>query len=231
MPLDIETMHRWVTDYGPLAVGVGSSLDNTGVPIFFVVGLAAAEAAKVRPEAMWLAAFIGSVVGDMGTYCIGRYFLTKDRMLNDSIGQRMAPMIHAGEKSIGRWGIWALVFGRFVPYVGKVLPLLAGSYRMSWVSTTVSVIVGSFSSDRLFLRLCRGRASGRHRARFEAESNFTGPGRSSSRRPWWYNSVLKARGQIDSRCSSRVLPGPGFGSRTDDSQGQMPQVWSRGRPH
>jgi membrane protein DedA with SNARE-associated domain len=199
MPLDIETMHRWVTDYGPLAVGVGSSMDNTGVPIFFVVGLAAAEAAKVRPEAMWVAAFLGSIAGDMGTYCIGRYFLTKDRILNDAIGQRMAPMIHAGQDSIGRWGIWTLVFGRFVPYVGKVLPLLAGSYRMSWVSTTVSVIVGSFLLTGFFYVFAEAAllvVTG-HASKLKAVSLVLGAATVGGL--WWYNSMLKARGQIDSR--------------------------------
>jgi membrane protein DedA with SNARE-associated domain len=199
MALDVETMRRWVMDFGPLAVGVGSTLDNTGVPIFFVVGLAAAEAAQVRPGAMWVAAFIGSIVGDLGTYCIGRYFLTKDRILEGPIGQRMAPMIHQGERTIGRWGVLSIVLGRFIPYVGKVLPLVAGSYRMSWLSVSASVVVGSLLLTGFFyifaeaaLEIVTG-----HATTLKAVSLALGAATVGVL--WWYNSVLKARGQAGSR--------------------------------
>jgi membrane protein DedA with SNARE-associated domain len=144
MALDIESVKQWVESYGPPAVGVGSMMDNTGVPIFFVVGLAMARAVQVHPGAMWLAAFLGSVVGDLGTYAIGRYYLTKEKLLLNPLGQRMGPMLRAGERTIGRWGPWSIVFGRFLPYIGKVLPMLAGSYLVSWPVATLSVIAGSF---------------------------------------------------------------------------------------
>jgi membrane-associated protein len=145
MALEYEQVKGWVESYGPAAVGVGSTLDNTGVPIFFVAGMAAAVSLKVPIEAMWLAAFVGSVAGDLATYAIGRYVLTKDKLVAGFLGQnlRMEPTLHAGERVIGKWGPLAIVFGRFIPYVGKVLPFLAGSYRIGWIAATVSVVIGS----------------------------------------------------------------------------------------
>jgi membrane-associated protein len=145
MALEYEQVKGWVESYGPAAVGLGSTLDNTGVPVFFVAGMAAAVSLKVPIEAMWAAAFLGSVVGDLATYAIGRYVLTKDKLVAGFLGQnlRMGPTLHAGERVMGRWGPLAIVFGRFVPYVGKVLPFLAGSYRVGWVAATISVVIGS----------------------------------------------------------------------------------------
>jgi membrane-associated protein len=145
MALEFEQVKGWVEAYGPAAVGVGSTLDNTGVPIFFVAGMAAAVTLKIPIEAMWVAAFLGSVVGDPATYAIGRYVLTKDKLVGGFLGQnlRMGPTLHAGERVIGKWGPIAIVFGRFIPYVGKILPFLAGSYRVGWIAATVSVVIGS----------------------------------------------------------------------------------------
>ncbi len=152
MALEYEQVKAWVESYGPAAVGIGSTLDNTGVPIFFVAGLAAAVSLKVPIEAMWVAAFLGSVVGDLGTYAIGRYYLTKQNLVSGFLGQglKMGPTLHAGERVMRKWGPVSIIFGRFIPYVGKVLPLLAGSYRMGWLAASLSVVFGSFLLTGLY---------------------------------------------------------------------------------
>lgn len=143
--MDLERVQQMVTDYGPGAVGVGSTLDNTGVPIFFVIGMGVALASKTTAvlHAMLIAAIVGSIAGDLAVYAIGRYFLTKERILMGNIGKSFQPIIDAGENMMRRWGILTVVFGRFVPYVGKITPFLAGSYRMSWLKASLSVTVGS----------------------------------------------------------------------------------------
>ncbi len=154
MALQFEQVKGWVEAYGPAVVGLGSTLDNTGVPIFYVAGIAAAIGVKARASlgAIWVAAFLGSVVGDLTIYAIGRYRLTKDQLAAGFLGQGlgMGPALHAGERLVSKWGPVSIVFGRFVPYVGKVLPLLAGSYRMSWLAATSSIVVGSFLLTGLY---------------------------------------------------------------------------------
>ena len=141
--MQLEPVREWVANWGPLAVGVGSTFDNTGVPIFFVVGMAVAHEVGVPPETMLVAAFVGSVVGDLVVYTIGRYFLTKDRIAAGRIGQRFKPILDAGQRTVHRWGFLSVLLGRFIPYVGKVTPFLAGSYNMSWPGAVISVGVGS----------------------------------------------------------------------------------------
>jgi membrane protein DedA with SNARE-associated domain len=142
--MDMETIQHLVTTYGPFAVGLGSTLDNTGVPIFFVVGMGMAHALGLSPKLLLVAAILGSVLGDLGTYAIGRYVLTKDRLMQNPIGHGFKPVLDAGAQAMKRWGSLVIVFGRFVPYLGKVTPLLAGSYGMGWPITVVSVTVGTF---------------------------------------------------------------------------------------
>ncbi len=146
MALEFEQVKHWVEILGPTVVGIGSTIDNTGVPIFYVAGMAVAFGVKAgtRPEWMWLAAFLGSVVGDLGVYAGGRYVLTKDKLLAGRLGQQMGPTLLAGERIVKKWGALSVIFGRFVPYVGKVLPFLAGSYGMSWLTATLAVVSGSF---------------------------------------------------------------------------------------
>ena len=149
--MDIEQVQHLVKMYGPYAVGAGSMLDNTGVPIFFVVGMGTAHALGISSKLLLMSAVLGSIIGDLGTYAIGRYFLTKDRILISGIGDYIRPLLEIGEKAMYRWGgICTLIFGRFIPYAGKVTPLLAGSYQMSWLRAVLSVCVGSVMLMGLF---------------------------------------------------------------------------------
>ncbi|MCH8829017.1 MAG: VTT domain-containing protein [Planctomycetes bacterium] len=141
--MELQEVQQYVEDWGPLAVGFGSLLDNTGVPIFFVAGMAAAGALDIPREALFIAAVIGSIAGDMLVYVIGRYYLTKERILAGTFGEMFQPVINVGERAMQRWGLWSLLLGRFIPYVGKIIPLLAGSYQLSWVRTWIAVTAGS----------------------------------------------------------------------------------------
>jgi membrane protein DedA with SNARE-associated domain len=149
--MDIEQVQHLVKMYGPFAVGLGSMLDNTGVPIFFVVGMGMTHSLGISSKLLLMTAVLGSVVGDLGTYAIGRYFLTRDRILLSSIGNNIKPLLEIGDKAMRQWGgVCTLIFGRFIPYVGKVTPLLAGSYQMNWLRAVLSVCIGSVLLMGLF---------------------------------------------------------------------------------
>jgi membrane protein DedA with SNARE-associated domain len=191
--MELETVQELVRDYGPLAVGVGSTLDNTGVPIFFIAGLAAGAVLDVRPEAMFVASLLGSIAGDIGVYVIGRYFLTKERILEGRIGQGFRPILEAGEKVMHRWGFWSIIFGRFVPYLGKVLPFVAGAYGMRWLQAGASICLGSvllmgffFVYSDLAFDLVREQGSA-----VKAVSLAIGTGCLAAM--WWANRVLSCR--------------------------------------
>lgn len=141
--MNLEHVREYVEAYGAVAVGLGTTMDNTGVPIFFVVGMGLAYSLEVPAQAMLVAALLGSVAGDLVVFAIGKYFLTRDRLLAGTIGSYCKPVLLAGDRAMLRWGILAIVLGRFVPYIGKIIPFLAGSYNISWPRALVSISVGS----------------------------------------------------------------------------------------
>jgi membrane protein DedA with SNARE-associated domain len=206
--MDLEQTRGLVESYGPIAVGIGSTLDNTGVPIFFVAGLvvAAASDAQSSATAMLAAAVVGSVVGDLGVYAIGRYFLTKERMLQGLLGQSFRPVLEAGDKAMRRWGFWSLLFGRFIPYVGKIIPFLAGSYRTPWWKAVLSVCLGSV----MLMSLCYWFEEGVIAMVTEGASTI----RSISSTIgililfglWWFNRELQQRAQMAALASADEPP-------------------------
>ncbi len=213
--MDPEQIKQYVEDYGPWAVGVGSMLDNTGVPIFFVLGMAAAGSLNVAPELLFVAAVIGSILGDLGVYVIGRYYLTKDRILAGAFGETFRPVIGVGERVMQRWGLWSLLLGRFIPYVGKIIPLLAGSYRVSWLRAMISIVLGSLLLIGVFYlyadtatELVKGEVSTIKRVSVAIGTLcFAGL--------WWMNHRLKKQNEQPAR-KSRYADSPTANDDADD---------------
>ncbi|GAB4150749.1 MAG: VTT domain-containing protein [Planctomycetaceae bacterium] len=201
--MDPDQIKLYVENYGPWAVGIGSTLDNTGLPIFFVLGMAAAASLEIPREILFVAAVIGSIVGDVGVYVIGRYFLTKERILSGNFGEMFQPVINVGERVMHRWGLWSLILGRFIPYVGKIIPVLAGSYRLSWMRTVISISLGSMLLIGLFyayadgaIDLVAGEASTIKRVSMAIGTVFLVS-------LWWLNQKLKKETESSNPRKSR----------------------------
>ena len=192
--MEFEEVQKLVESYGPLAVGLGSTLDNTGVPIFFVAGMVTAGALEVPIEAMLVAAFLGSIVGDVAVYVIGRYFLTKDRILAGRFGRSFQPVLDAGEKTMRRWGFLSVLFGRFIPYVGKVTPFLAGSYKTAWLLAISAIALGSALLMGLYYLLGKTAIDLVQEGSSTIKSVSLAIGLGCIAGLWWLNRVLQQRG-------------------------------------
>lgn len=139
----IEQAQHLVSAYGAYAVLAGTFFENTGVPLIFIAGLSLAHSLSLPAEMMLLTAICGSTLGDIAFYMVGRYWLTRKRLMASWFGRRAAPLLHVSDRVMRRWGVLAVVFGRFIPYAGKAVPFLAGSLRMRWVLTVPAIIVGN----------------------------------------------------------------------------------------
>jgi membrane protein DedA with SNARE-associated domain len=223
--MNLEHARSLVESYGPVAVGIGSTLDNTGVPIFFVAGLVAAAATGAQSSnlvAMFAAAILGSIIGDLVVYAIGRYVLTKERILSGSFGQSFRPVMEAGDKFMARWGFWSIVFGRFVPYVGKVIPVLAGSYKRSWWQVVPAVCLGTvmlmglcFGLEDTVVAMVMGGASGFRSFSLTVGMLFLFG-------LWWYNRKLQSRALAEMKAKAEA-------GSAEDPAGQLPAKRSRYR--
>jgi membrane protein DedA with SNARE-associated domain len=98
---------------------------------------------------LWLSATAGAIVGDLVTYGIGRYFK------NDA--QRVWPLsrrpelLTTGRKLIDRWGILAILGGKFLGFMRPFLPITAGIMEMNFVIFLFASVLSSLAWSGVFL--------------------------------------------------------------------------------
>ncbi len=98
---------------------------------------------------LWLSATVGAIIGDLVTYGIGRYF--KDE------AQRVWPLSHRpellnkGRALIDRWGILAILGGKFLGFMRPFLPIAAGVMEMNFIVFCVASVVSSLAWSGVFL--------------------------------------------------------------------------------
>lgn len=77
---------------------------------------------------VFLACYLGAVIGDTTSYFLGRHF--KDPILNIPQLQQYHPLILQAEKYFQRFGFLSLAIGRFIGPLRPILPFFAGSLKM-----------------------------------------------------------------------------------------------------
>ena len=95
-----------------LLVAVGAGMDSTDL--------------KFWP--LWLGAAGGAALGDWVSYEVGRYF--EDRAHNVWPLNRYQQLIAKGEAFTRKYGVWAIILGRFFGPARAFVPLAAGVFEM-----------------------------------------------------------------------------------------------------
>lgn len=155
-------MTEWVVDVverlGAVGVGLLIFLENVLPPIPSEVILPfagfTAEQGKLNAVAAWVAATIGSLAGALVLYAIGA-FIGEDR-LRELAQKRW--FVFFGEKDFDRgltffdrFGVWVVLFGRFIPLVRSIVSVPAGLDRMPLVRFTVLTAIGSGIWNAVFI--------------------------------------------------------------------------------
>ena len=123
-----------------LIVGLVVGVESLGIPLPGEIVLVSAallashHEVAVDPVAVGAAAIVGAVVGDSIGYLIGRRF---GLPLFDRLGRRFPKHfgprhVALAERIFGRWGTWAVFFGRFVALLRIFAGPLAGALRMHY---------------------------------------------------------------------------------------------------
>lgn len=107
--------------------------------LFGVGGLIGAAGIAFWP--IWLAAVIGAVLGDWVSYWLGYHY-------QHSIAEiwplsRHAGLLARGERLFRRWGVFAILVGRFFGPLRSVVPLVAGVCRMSALPFQIANVVSA----------------------------------------------------------------------------------------
>ena len=115
----------------------------TGDSLVFAAGLVSASLAG---ESIWVMAIgvgIAAWLGDQVGYALGRHFgrpyLEKRR------GRWIQTGISKSEAFYGRWGWWAMVIGRFMPWARVFVPVVAGIARMNYYKFFSANLVGALA--------------------------------------------------------------------------------------
>ena len=138
----MHLIEAWLATLPPvsiyLLVGAVIWVESMGVPLPGEIALVSAAllaiTGVVDPLLVALAATIGAIAGDSVGYMIGR---RGGRPLLERLGRRFPKHLGPGhlaqaERLFGRWGVWAVFFGRFVALLRILAGPLAGALQVPY---------------------------------------------------------------------------------------------------
>ncbi len=150
----------WLEGFPPmviyLIVGLIIGLESMGIPLPGEITLVSASLLSVKgigsPWGVAIAASAGAIIGDSIGYAFGK---RGGRPLLNRLGKRFPK--HLGEEQIaraegmfGRWGTWAVFFGRFIALLRILAGPMAGAlkvpYRKFLVANAAGGLVWAFGT-------------------------------------------------------------------------------------
>ena len=147
--MDWETINQYVLDYGYLAVAVGTLIDQSGLQSFVVAG---AVVAQLQPNfnlyGVILAGACGSLSSDLLLWSVGRWRAKwLDRFVRSDKGRMRLSVLEDGMR---RYAFPLLVFGRFMPWVGRFVPAAAGLRRVPFLKVLLFSVIGAVTSSTMY---------------------------------------------------------------------------------
>ncbi len=126
---ELEAAGTWVVGtFGIWGIGIGCLMtDLFTLPIPPDAYLLAGVAAHTEPWVVISAATLGSMIGGIGSYFIGRYFGTKRFAI-----RLVAPFKAKGTAYINRFGTGAVILAALTPLPFSILCILSGMMGMAF---------------------------------------------------------------------------------------------------
>ena len=113
----------------------------TGDSLVFAAGLVAASMSGLN---IWVMAFgvgVSAWLGDQIAFTLGRHFGRP--YLDKRKGKWIKTAISKSESFYSKWGWWAVVIGRFMPWARVFVPIIAGVAKMNYYKFFSSNLVGA----------------------------------------------------------------------------------------
>lgn len=126
----------------------GLSLLVPSSPLFLGIG-AVHSAAGGSFWNLWLAASAGAVAGDCLVYGLARHY--KDGIQNIPMFRRQYEWRKRGHEIFAKWGVFAVVGGKFLGFMRPFVPAMAGILNMPFHHFLPASIVSSLAWAGAFL--------------------------------------------------------------------------------
>ena len=113
----------------------------TGDSLVFAAGLVAASMSGLNIWVMAIGVGISAWLGDQIAFTLGRHFGRP--YLDKRKGKWIKTAITKSESFYSKWGWWAVVIGRFMPWARVFVPIIAGVAKMNYCKFFSSNLVGA----------------------------------------------------------------------------------------
>jgi membrane protein DedA with SNARE-associated domain/rhodanese-related sulfurtransferase len=137
-----------IARHGLMLVFANVLLEQAGVPVPAVPALVLSGAlvaeGRMSGAGLMAAAVAGCIISDTLWYFAGRRYGLRVLRLLCKISLSPDSCVRQTEDKYGRWGVLALVFGKFIPGVSTIAPPLAGAMKIGWGRFTFFSVLGSF---------------------------------------------------------------------------------------
>ncbi|HET7764664.1 MAG TPA: DedA family protein/thiosulfate sulfurtransferase GlpE [Burkholderiales bacterium] len=131
-------MTHLITQYGLALIFANVLLEQVGLPIPAIPTLIVAGALAVQGElsawAIFGAAFLACMIGDLVWYLAGRRYGRRVMALLCRMSLSPDSCVRQTEVRFERWGGLTLVLSKFIPGLSTIAPPLAGAMRLGWPS-------------------------------------------------------------------------------------------------
>lgn len=146
--MDIEGYIHAYQEVGIGLLFVGSIVDHTGIPVPTIVAVAFVDDLGISVVQAIMIGFAGGLVGDMLLLVFGRYILAK-AFTSKSFGKRL----RSSSKFLSKSPRLAISLGRFIPGVGKLLPVAAAAEQYPSASFVAYSAAGGLAHILLYAYL------------------------------------------------------------------------------
>ncbi|CAB4577270.1 unannotated protein [freshwater metagenome] len=151
-------LNNWLEVFGPFLfyaivwglvfVGTGLFVGAfvpfvTGDSLLFAAGLIAASSSNINVAILVGGVFIAAFLGDQVGFIIGRHYGRP--YLDKRGGRKTQLMISKTENFYLKYGWWAVVVARFMPWARVIIPVVAGVGRMNYYKFLTSNFVGALA--------------------------------------------------------------------------------------
>ena len=144
--MDTTWINQLLQQDSNLLVFVNVLLQQLGLPVPSVptMVLAASQSTGLMALAtMLLAAVLASLVADWVWYAAGRRFGYRVLALLCKMSINPSSCVNQTEARFTKWGVWSLVFGKFIPGFDTVAPPVAGALGMAPSSFFMASAIGA----------------------------------------------------------------------------------------